>query len=172
MGNRVTAHGAAVGSLKMSNGMTDVFLDVLTAAGTVLAQSDHQRDLVVWLAAHDQSLFGRGCVGFDLTELPIGNLGEDRDFLVSAASAATRDHIGWSTLGYEPNAERVEYCLLRFVSLLSELRAGASGAPEDPYIAPLGYPSCPRHHLLLHRFGCRTCNSGSTEVPRPIATSC
>src|SRR6476620_11814219 len=113
MGNRVTAHGAALGSLKMSNGMTDVLLDVLTAAGTVLAESDHQRDLVVWLSAHDQSLFGRGCVGFDVTELPIKNLSEDRDFLVAAAVAATRDHIGWPTLGYEPNAEWVEDCLSR-----------------------------------------------------------
>ena len=53
----------------LSNGATDVFISVLLLSGSDLAVSDWEKELIVWLAGTDQSVYGRGCVGFDVGEI-------------------------------------------------------------------------------------------------------
>ena len=55
-----------VGDIQMSNGLTDVFFNVLVLSGSALARTDSERRLVVWLAEKDQSRMGYGAIGFDL----------------------------------------------------------------------------------------------------------
>lgn len=153
----------------MSNGLTDVFLDTLTLAGTALAESDHHRDLIVWFAAHDQTVFGRGMVGFDLVEIPITTVEKDREFLDMVCHGAASDRIGWEFLSYQPNNEWLTRSLNEFVALLTGLQAGHVDTGDDyRYTAPVGHPRCVRHPVLLHRFGCRLCNYDSTNPPQAV----
>ena len=48
-------------SLAMSNGGTDVFINILALSGSVIAQTDSEKRLVVYLSEKDQ-IIGRGCV--------------------------------------------------------------------------------------------------------------
>ena len=71
MGNAITNKRHSLNDrLKMSNGLTEAFLHVLVLNGSALATSDGERDLITWLARHDQNVVGRGTVGFDLREMP------------------------------------------------------------------------------------------------------
>ncbi|MDE6728657.1 MAG: hypothetical protein K2J80_12080, partial [Oscillospiraceae bacterium] len=67
MGNCITF---GEDSLKMSNGLTAVFIDVITLAGSRIAQTVDEKRLIVWLAEKDQSVVGIGTVGFDIREMP------------------------------------------------------------------------------------------------------
>jgi len=67
MGNRFTAHGSSAerDELKLSNGGTDVFFDVLTLAGCDLAETAWEQNLVLYFA--DGHRLGFGTAGFDLS---------------------------------------------------------------------------------------------------------
>ena len=41
--------------IQMSNGLTDVFLNVLILSGSALAKTVSEKRLIVWLAEKDQS---------------------------------------------------------------------------------------------------------------------
>ena len=56
--------------LQMSNGLTDVFVNVLVLSGSALARTVSEKRLIVWLAEKDQSRMGAGTVDFDLWEMP------------------------------------------------------------------------------------------------------
>lgn len=68
-GNLITNERRAGSTpLQMSNGLTSIILDVLVIAGSDLA-TEWEKKIVYWLALHDQSLNGIGCVGFDIEEM-------------------------------------------------------------------------------------------------------
>jgi hypothetical protein len=62
--NRFTASGH--GELRMSNGSTDVFFDVLTLAGCDIARTAWEQNLVLYFA--DGHRTGMGASGFDPAE--------------------------------------------------------------------------------------------------------
>ena len=68
--------------LQMSNGLTDVFVNVLVLSGSALAKTVSEKRLIVWLAEKDQSRVGAGTVDFDLWEMPwdSNTFEEDRGF--------------------------------------------------------------------------------------------
>src|SRR4029453_6764570 len=70
VGNLFTAHGSSAtpDELQLSNGSTDVLFDVLTIAGSALAQTPWQHNLVLHFA--DGHRHSRGFSGFDLSEVP------------------------------------------------------------------------------------------------------
>ena len=55
--------------IRMSNGATDVFINVLAISGSALAETEQEKRLIVWLSEKDQKV-GRGTVGFDIVEMP------------------------------------------------------------------------------------------------------
>ena len=55
--------------LVMSNGGTDVFINILALSGAVIARTESEKRLMVYLSEKDQ-IIGRGCVGFDIVEMP------------------------------------------------------------------------------------------------------
>lgn len=166
MGNRITF---GEDSLKMSNGLTSVFIDVLTLAGSRLAQTVDEKRLIVWLAEKDQSKVGIGTVGFDICEMPWNteNFEENKCFMLKVIEAA-ENRTDWEKLDYQPNEEHIFWALKEFAELISKLDfkyvlPNALGEwimaadSDDPVIC--GFPKCEKHGALLSCFGCHICNN-------------
>ncbi len=158
-----------VGDIQMSNGLTDVFFNVLVLSGSALARTDSERRLVVWLAEKDQSRMGYGAIGFDLFEIPwaLDTFEVDKNFLLQAVAAA-RNWLNWEKLGYHPNEDALFPCLDQFAKLISGIDIDkiqpnsleewlAEADASDPVMC--GFPMCPKHQALLSVFGCHICNN-------------
>lgn len=155
--------------LHMSNGLTAVLIDVLTVAGSRLAQSDDEKRLVVWLAEKDQSKVGIGTVGFDVREMPWNteNFEENKRFMLKVVEAA-ENRTDWDKLDYSPNEELLLPALKKFAQMLShmmvdDVEENAAkewlGAAESGDPVLYGFPKCQKHGLLLTYFGCLICNA-------------
>lgn len=166
MGNHITF---GENSLKISNGLTSVFIDVLTLAGSRLAQSDDEKRLIVWLAEKDQSVVGIGTVSFDISEIPWNsdNFAQNKSFILEVIKAA-ENRLGWDYLAYQPNEELLFPVLKQFTEMISNMTAeniDVKSAEEwldaadkdDPVLC--GFPKCEKHGTLLTCFGCHICNN-------------
>lgn len=166
MGNHITF---GEDSLKMSNGLTAVFIDVMTLAGTRVAQIEDEKRLIVWLAEKDQSVVGIGTVGFDIREMPWNTerFEENKRFMLSVVEAA-ENGTDWDKLGYQPNREMLFPALKKFAEMISQMTAAdvdenktrewlSAAEADDPVLC--GFPRCPKHETLLTCFGCLFCNA-------------
>lgn len=166
MGNHITF---GEDSLKMSNGLTAVFIDVLTLAGTRVAQTEDEKRFIVWLAEKDQSVVGMGTVGFDIREMPWNTerFEENKRFLLNVIEAA-ENRTDWEKLGYQPNEELLIPALKKIAEMISQMTAAdtdvnaarewlAAAEADDPVLC--GYPRCEKHETLLTCFGCLFCNA-------------
>lgn len=166
MGNHITF---GEDYLKMSNGLTAVFIDVMTLAGSRIAQTVDEKRLVVWLAEKDQSVVGIGTVGFDIREMPWNTerFEENKRFMLEVTEAA-KNRTGWDKLGYQPNEKLLFPELEKFAEMISRLTAENvdenaskewlnSAESDDPVIC--GFPKCEKHETLLTCFGCHICNN-------------
>ena len=146
--------------VRLSNGATDAVLGVLVIAGSDLAATPWQRRLISWLAGRDQTIFGRGAVGFDLEDLgwSKADFAAEQEFLRRVIATAATGH-RWAALGYEPRREVVIEHLARLDALVRDLPHGAADQPTDRFW-PDGDPTalCPAHRVLLHPDGCLLCN--------------
>ena len=132
MGNFVTYEARPdLERIRMSNGLTSVFVSVLSLAASSLAESDWQRQLAVWFASNDQSLTGRGTVSFDIGELPWSRetFVGDRAFVLRVIEAA-KAKAGWERLGYEPSEERLQPCLDQFRAMVEAFVAEHASSEE------------------------------------------
>ncbi len=84
----------------MSNLTTDVFINILLLSGSALAETDEEKQLIVWLAERDQKL-GLGTVGFDVVEMPWRKKTflNDRTFLLNIIQSA-ENKLDWEKLDY------------------------------------------------------------------------
>lgn len=155
--------------LQLSNGLTDVFLNVLILSGTRLATNDAEKRMIVWLAEKDQSKRGMGTVGFDIGEMPWDpeKFSECKSFLLNTIQAA-EDKLGWETLDYKPNKNLLFPALKQFREMVSsfekaDIYPGAleewleNAEEDDPVLC--GFPKCEKHEALLCCFGCQVCNN-------------
>ncbi len=96
----------------MSNGLTSVFIEVLVISGSVLAKTNREKELIIWLAQRDQSVVGIGTVGFDIDEMPwtIDSFESEKDFILDTISNAA-DGLGWEKLSYKLRQDWVVNCL-------------------------------------------------------------
>ncbi|MEU7244103.1 hypothetical protein [Streptomyces sparsogenes] len=164
-------------SFSLSNGGTDVFLDVLTLAVSDLARDAWDYRFAALLTLQDQNVMGRGAVGFDLGEIDWGTTGAERArakrFVVRAAELALRRH-RWEELGYEP--PYAEGYLRRFKAMVEGYEPEAHDpAAHDPAAGPAvrheglfpgadeaAVASCVRHRVLSALpfwEGCRFCTA-------------
>jgi hypothetical protein len=150
-------------SIQMNNGLTAVFISVLALSASHLATNDRQRRLSVWLASHDQGVFGGGIVGFDLGELPWATTSfeHDRAFILRTIAGAKA---GWSVLDYQPREDWLWACLDQFTILVAAFQL-ADVASDQAKVWPYGDPPmffsrCPIHQVYLHQYGCVVCNDG------------
>lgn len=186
MGNRIThPKYEALGSIKMSNGLTDVFLAALIVSGSRLASKLDEMKFVLWLAMHDQSVLGRGTVGFDLSELPwnFENFEAEKSFVLSVIEDA-HENLGWGVFefGIHPEFFRGDLEQLRMLVLnldLIDVKAEkkpyqkeflyegstietSSSRLESQFICELEklpqFSKCSIHGVIKSEFGCFICN--------------
>ncbi|MCE5170756.1 hypothetical protein LQV63_15730 [Paenibacillus profundus] len=157
-------------SLGMSNGLTEVFIDVLALSGSAIARTNREKELVIWIAQRDQSVVGRGTVGFSLDEMPwtVANSEQERQFLLQAIDGAMAE-TGWERLSYEPNRDIIQSCLAHFRTMVMAMDKdcidpgqyeewSAVEEGDDCPTIPVGYPQCAKHRVYLSCHGCVICN--------------
>lgn len=146
-----TFHGGNGRYLEMTNGGTAVFVDVLMLAVSTLAHDPWDFRFAALLTLQDQSVMGRGVVGFGLADLDWGDTPQERAaakvFLLRVLDLALSRH-RWEELTYEP--PRAEGYLRTYRSMLEEFDpatakadAAALPGPENAAMA-----SCVRHRVL------------------------
>lgn len=147
--------------MHMSNGLTAVFFSVLALAASALATDDHERGIAAWFAARDQSIFGLGIVGFDVSELPWSRerLEADRAFMVRAVDAA-QARTGWERLDYQPREDWLFASLDQFRGMIAAFDAAHIAAPDTLWLGarPERFAQCVLHRTYLHAYGCIVCN--------------
>lgn len=158
----------------MSNGLTQVFIEVLLLSGSRLAKSDSEKRFVVWLAEQDQTKKGLGMVGFDICEMPwsVPTFESDKNFLLEVILQA-KNKLDWEKLAYQPEetaifvglncffelVQQIQLCYIQSSSFLREWLQEADN--DDPILC--GFPKCKKHNVFLSIFGCCICNHESTK---------
>ncbi len=172
MGNWICFDDTLEPSFKMSNGLTDVFIDYMLLAGSELAEAESEKRLTAFLSEKQQSFCGIGTVGFHIVEMPWDSASFDSDkaFMLRAIARArelTTEESVWDMLRYRPNAENIEYALDGFKGLIEHMTAAdvsednlrewlSDREPDDPVLN--GFPKCPKHGLIMSFFGCKFCS--------------
>ncbi|MFE1367351.1 hypothetical protein ACFW84_24375 [Streptomyces anulatus] len=137
--------------LEMTNGGTAVFVDVLMLAVSDLAHDPWDFRFAALLTLQDQSIMGRGVVGFGLADLDWGDTPQERaaakDFLLRVLDLALSRH-RWEELSYEP--PRAEGYLRTYRSMVEEFAPAAAmaGANVLPGPQDAAMASCVRHRVL------------------------
>ncbi|MFJ7494903.1 hypothetical protein ACIQZB_27575 [Streptomyces sp. NPDC097727] len=150
MGN--VFHGAGR-SLSMSNGSTDVFVDVLMLAVSDLAESAWEHRFATLLTLQDQNVIGRGVVGFDLEDVDWGRSPHEqaaaKDFVLRVLDLALRKH-RWDELDYEPPF--AEGFLRQYREMVEAFDPADVERPSGgfPFPGPeeAAMASCVRHRVL------------------------
>ncbi|MFJ2922188.1 hypothetical protein [Streptomyces sp. NPDC087307] len=139
--------------LSMSNGGTAVFVDVLMLAVSDLAESVWEYRFAALLTLQDQSVMGRGVVGFDLEDIDWGDSPRERaaakDFVLRVLDLALRRH-QWDELGYDPPfAERYLRQYREMVEAFDPADAvRTSGIIPFPDPEEAAMAMCVRHRVL------------------------
>ncbi len=173
MANLISSGEVGDDCIQLSNGLTSVFIDVLTLSGSKLAQNDDEKRLIVWLAEKDQSAVGIGTVGFDISEMPwnIKRFDECKRFMMKTIEAA-ENRTGWDKLDYQPSEELLFPNLKKFAEMIGKLTVNDvypnaledwrnSAENDDPILN--GFPKCPKHEVLMTYLGCLFCAVDETR---------
>lgn len=156
--------------LHMSNAGMDIFLTTLALSGSKLAETQKQKEIILWIAEHDDVIRGRGFNDFDISDFPwnYDDFEEELKFLLKVIDGV-KQKIGWETLNYDPNEEILYSNLVTFSKLLTgfnkkyittEAYLDWKKEKENPkYSIPVGFPKCAKHSILLHYGGCIACNN-------------
>ena len=170
MGNLITLGDD---DFKMSNGLTDVFIDYMLISGSELAKTDSEKRLTAFLAECDQNYRGRGTIGFHIDEMPWDKESFDADkrFMLGAIKHArelTYDEKIWDMLMYQPNHEHIEYALDGFERLISKM--SKADIKDDilkewlhDYGIYGGSVKCLRHDTIMSVCGCKLCGDGCKD---------
>ncbi|RKN65503.1 hypothetical protein D7231_24740 [Streptomyces klenkii] len=160
MGN---VFGGGEKSLYLSNGGTEVFIDVLMLAVSDLAHEEWDYRFAALLTLQDQNVMGRGAVGFDLQDIAWGTTPRERarskDFVLRATALALSGH-RWSELGYDPPLVRDH--LHRFIAMVESFAPADAAHPAGGFPGPddRATASCAQHRILSalpHWEGCFLC---------------
>ena len=167
MGNCITYDKKSM-DCYCSNGCMSVLMTVIGLSGSKQAQTDFEKNLIVWLMEKDQNVVGIGTVGFDITEMPWKKeyFQEQKEFMIQVLENVM-NKIGWHTLNYEPNIEIIEDRVKELKRMFLQLQlddidsiAGMEwlnvATDSDPI--KTGYPKCRKHGIYLSVFGCIACN--------------
>ncbi|MBR1824736.1 MAG: hypothetical protein IJ779_10975 [Ruminococcus sp.] len=155
------------GSLKMSNGGTSVFINVLCLSGGRFAETESQKRFMVFLAEKNQYFCGIGTVDFDIVEMPWdkASFDDDKAFMLRVIDGA-KQKIGWESLRYRPNEEFVNEYLETFKKLIERMTVDdiieenliewLSEADENDPVK-CGFPKCKIHDAYISVHGCQVC---------------
>lgn len=157
----------AVGlNVSLSNGGIDVLGDVMALAGSAVARTVWQQNLVLHFC--DLERYGRGFDGFNLDDLPwTQDWRQEQDFFTEVVARATR-RTGWDRLHYSPS---FDYALDAFTRMLTTFRATPT---TDTYLgdwtlAPRAYrlDLCIRHGIFQGECQCRLCDTSIQPIDAP-----
>ena len=173
MGNMITSErNNDPAYVKMSNGLTDAVLCMLVVSGSALATTEREKDLVVWLASHDQSIYGLGAVGFDLSELPwtTEQFEVEKQFLLRViTSCKTKEY--WHLFDYDSHGDVVVRWIIPWLETLEQMIERLRREAVHPAATlewwqerPPELRRCPLHSAYLHRDGCIVCNVFVNEL--------
>jgi hypothetical protein len=150
--------------LKMSNGATDVFFDVLILSGSEIAHNRLEKELIVFLSLNDQKLKGLGCVGFDVCELgwKVNSFDDQKSFLLTVIDNAL-NKVNWDVLNYDPNEELIFANLNRFREMIlnysKEFVESEDTLKWNNDFKALKFKKCNIHNVYMHPYGCKICHS-------------
>ena len=137
--------------LRMSNGATEVFVVVLMFAVSALARRSWDFRFAAFVAAQDQNIRGRGCVGFRMEDIDWGatraSQAENRSFVLQTVDLALSRY-RWDELGYDPPL--VGDHLRRFRAIV-EAFDPLTAVPEQgafPEAGDVVAAFCPQHRVL------------------------
>lgn len=158
MGNLIT-NKKADEWLNLSNGATDVLLSVLLLSGSDLATTEWEKELIIWLAEHDQYLYGRGVVGFDIDEIAWSTQDFDRQkaFFLKTIDLALQRH-RWEVLDYDPPYAHEYLVTLRRLVEKYTVEMIVSTKQWDWFVEPEHLSKCPEHNVYIHANGCLICH--------------
>ncbi|WP_157556997.1 hypothetical protein [Nocardia acidivorans] len=153
MGNHFSADAIGL-DVYMTSGGTDVFCEVIALAGTPVAETLWQQNLVLHFC--DLERFRSGISGFDLAELPWTQTHrQEKDFFLDLLDRANH-RIGWEKLHYTPT---IDHNLGAFTQMLIAFHPSPTIDSDlgDWTIAPRPYflDKCLRHTIFRGEFGCR-----------------
>ena len=151
-------------SICISNGATDVFINLIALSGSELAKTDSEKRLIVWISEKDQNTIGMGTVGFDISEM-IWNRKtflNDRAFLVKVIENAETGFC-WEKLDYKPNKEIILPVLKKFKEMLLSMTENDIKDEElQEWLketSKCDFSRCKKHNTLLTFCGCQVCNN-------------
>lgn len=163
MGNSISNEQVRPGDyLNMSNGLTAVVIDTLCLAGGDLAREDYEKDLMVWLGQRDWTMFGLGCISFDVAEIIWDPMifEQQKDFLIRVTEHAIVK-TNWHLLDYSPREDWALQSIARFRTMLTEFEVRHIQPDQIlPLLSPYPqYTRCPEHGVYLTISGCVVCNN-------------
>lgn len=157
--------------LSISNGTTSMIIELIGLSGSIMAQSDAEKSMIVWLLEKDQNVVGLGTVGFCVVDMPwtAGDF-EDQWLFMLKVLEGVRNQLGWNRLSYSPNIEFVAFCITRLEAMFRKITIDmideentkewrTTAEPNDPINN--GYPKCREHGMLLTLWGCFSCGPGA-----------
>ncbi|MGW2027430.1 hypothetical protein [Streptomyces decoyicus] len=162
--------GGGEQSLHLSNGGTEVFIDVLMLAVSDLAGDMWDYRFAALLSLQDQNVMGRGAVGFDLQDIAWGatphRRARSKGFVLRATALALSRH-RWNDLGYDPPftqdyLHQFQAMVESFVPAGDSHLAGGFPGPDERAMA-----SCRQHRILSalpHWDGCFLCTKPRQSV--------
>jgi hypothetical protein len=151
--------------LMASDGDLSSMVSVLLLGGSDLAKSAWERELMTWLAEHDQAVLGRGLAGFDLDEIAWDpeRYTDQQGYLLRVIDRARAGH-RWDVLGParpdDPASRPVIQKLEQLRGMVSSYRAEYIEPPKrwTWQTTPDRIEKCPVHDVFSHGQGCQICN--------------
>ena len=146
--------------LDMSNGLTSIFVSVMSMALSSISTENWQKRFAVCMASNDQFVIGGGMIMCDISHFPwtAQNIEAERSFMLMAIDAASAK-TGWDRLKYTPKEESVIESLHHFRTLITEF--SAEHIQKAPYIDRLHLQEefllCTEHGVYQHDCGCPVC---------------
>jgi hypothetical protein len=148
--------------LDLSNTATGVLIETLALSGSDLASSPWERACLMWLAHHDQAIWGHGIVGFDVDEMAWSRteFAAQHAFVLRVIERTMQRH-RWELLGYDP-PRALDY-LAGFQRVVEAYQVDVVEDGKDWqwewWIKPILTLRCPRHGVYQHAHGCVVCNN-------------
>lgn len=150
--------------LKLSNGATDVLIDVLVLSGSILPHTRWQKELIIFLSLNDQEIKGQGCVGFDISDLgwKMEQFEEQKKFLLNLIDSSLKK-TNWKLLNYEPeekiifsNLRRLKEMIVNYSKKFVEQR---DIQIWNKQFTKIEFKKCVKHKVYMHPLGCKLCHS-------------
>jgi hypothetical protein len=124
-----------------------------------LAGTEWERDLVQWLAEHDQTVFGLGVVSFDLDEIAWTRdaFDDEKAFMLAMIDLAGKRH-RWEVLPYDPPFAGQHLAALRALVERFQVEHVVDGQTWSwRFDERERDERCPTHAVFVHGAGCPIC---------------